>query len=166
MPIKERLDNYPRKTTRCKKKYLMPSYCKRDHYAFYKSDIPHKSKSEYNINRKQFSDIIDLYNVSLLKMLESGNLLQLPDRLGGLQLKKKRANLNPEKDHFSVKKDVLFEDGFWFPMVSWIKKSDMVASTKTANIKIYSFKPTKEFIQKINKLIDKGLFKKLFTKNF
>lgn len=162
MPIKDRFDNYERKTQRTKKKFLMPCYNNYDIYKFYKQDIPHKAKTPYNINKKVFNEILDLYNIALTEIIKTGVCLAMPNKLGGIQLVKVRVKGNPDKNN-GIKQSALFDPYFYIPVTHWIKYR-YNCKARLKNIKMYCFKLTKETISLLRKQVDnEGLGNKLFT---
>ncbi len=163
MPIKDRFDNYERKSNRTKKRYLMPTYSKNDIYLYYKksNNIKHKDKSKFNINKLTFSNIMDLYNVSLIELFKTGCIVEFPNRLGGMHLVKKKLNtLSPSSKNRCKGK---LDEFVWFPIFHWMKRNTH-QKANTRNIKLYSFLPTKQIREELIDLFDNGdLTKKLFT---
>lgn len=161
MPIKQRFDNYERKTTRTKRKFLMPCYTKVDIYRHYKKDIPHKAKTPYNINKKTFDDVLDLYNVSLVEIIKEGITVGLPHKMGGIQLVKVRCKVRPDIEY---KKDVtMFQNHFFLPVTHWVKYRNN-CKARIKNIKMYCFSLPRSIKDELRKSIDNnGLGNLLFT---
>lgn len=162
MPIKERFDNYPRKTSKAKRTNLMPCYSKQDIYKFFRENNDCSKYSIYNINKIKFSEILDLYNISLKEIYKSGSILVLPNKLGALQLLKKKITAIPKRPKPFKLKDTL-DEMIWIPIFSWLKYNEHHKAS-ARHIALYSFKPTRQVRDELNKAFDRGeIINKIFT---